>query len=157
MWLEFFKNYSYVIYSIVGWSYILLFIGWKDLKRLYPMAILGGLILFGASYWLIENNLYKFNISFLPILTIPFAFILWGASSGIIFVYYFKPNPIRRFLMIIGFSALVVLLEYFAESVKIVEHIGEFNDWDEFIFDTFMLSTLAFLITNFFKKRIEQA
>lgn len=154
--IDFFKAYPYVVYSILGWGYIFAFIRFKGLKRLWPMAIIGGLILFCSTYWLVSVGLYKISITFLLILGIPFFFILWGAASGIIFAYYLGEKPIRKTIVILGFAGLVVFMEQLVENAKKVEHMGKFNNIYEYVFDVIILSTLAFIILNFFKKRLNK-
>ena len=156
MLLKFFSSYPYVVYSIIGWGYIFVFIGVKGFKRLWPISILSALILFVATYWLINVGLYKSSITFLPIFGIPFFFILWGAASGIVFANYFYEKTYQRILSILGFSALTLGFEKLVELIKKVEHVGKFTDAHEYVFDVFVLSTLAFLMTNLFGNRLRK-
>lgn len=156
MLLKFFIAYPYVVYSIIGWVYIFAFIGLKGIKRLWPAAILGGLILFCATKWLMLVDLYKFNITFLLIFGIPFFYILWGAASGVIFAYYLGSTFLRRLIVILGFAGLVVFMESLVEKVLRTSHVGKFNDIYEYIFDVMILFVLAFLLTNLFKARLEK-
>ncbi|HEY5587184.1 MAG TPA: hypothetical protein VIK78_22205 [Ruminiclostridium sp.] len=156
MFLKFFTEYPHVVYSIIGWGYIFAFIRLKDIKRLFPIGILSGLLLFGATYWLVSLNLYKFNNSFLPILGIPFFYALWGTGSGIIFAYYFGEKPLRRFIIVLGFAGLVVFMESLAENVKSVEHVGKFNNIYEYVFNVMILSVLAFVMTNLYESRLRK-
>lgn len=155
MLLKFFTDYPYVVYSIIGWAYIFIFIRFKGVKRLWPMAILGAVILFGSTFWLISVGLYKFNINFLMILGIPFFYVLWGAASGVIFAYYLGEKFIHRIIAILGFAGLVVFMEALVENVERAQHMGKFNNIYEYIFDVIILSTFAFIITNRFQSRLK--
>lgn len=106
MILKFFVAYPYVVYSILTWGLIIIFLGFKAIKRLYPAALLGAIFIFGTTYWLIAVGVYKFNITFLPVFGIPFPFILWGAANGIIFAYYFGVKIYQRFLSILIFAGV---------------------------------------------------
>jgi len=154
MVLKFFISYPYVVYSIISWGYIFIFIRIKGIKRLWPISILSALLIFGATYWLVSVGLYKINIDFLPVFGIPFFFILWGAGNGIIYANYFGEKTYQRILAILGFSAVATVFEYILEHYKKIEHIGKYNEVHEFIFDAFILSTLAFLMMTLFKGRI---
>jgi len=156
MLLKFFTDYTYVVYSIIGWGYVFAFIRLKAIKKLYPIGILGALILFCATYWLVSVGLYKFNIKFLPILGIPFFYLLWGAASGIVFAYYFGEKPLQRFILIFMFSGLIVFMESLVEKVKSAEHVGKFNNIYEYVFDVIILSVLAFVMTNLFERRLRK-
>lgn len=154
MLFNFFKDYPFIVYSLITWSFILIFIKVKIVKILWPIALLGGGILFIATYWLTSINLYMFNNPFLPILGIPFFYILWGTANGLIFAYYYSEKSILRFISVFGFSALVVLTEALVEIVDKGQHLGKFNNLYEYIFNVFILCTLYFLMTNLFKNRL---
>lgn len=156
MIFKFFIAYPYVVYSIIVWGYIFAFIRIKGIKRLWPMAILGALILFSVTYWLVSVGLYKFNITFLPVFGLPFPYILWGAGDGIIFAYYYGDTLLKKVIPILGFSALVVLFESFVEDVKRVGHMGKFTNVHEYFFDVAALSLFAFLMTNLFGSRLRK-
>ena len=152
--MKFFISYPYIVYSFITWVYIFIFIKLEGIKRLWPISIVSAIILFISTYWLILLNLYRFNISFLSILGIPFFYILWGAGSGIIFANYIGDKFYQKVISILGFSSVVVIAESIIENYKRVEHLGKFNNGFQFVFDIFILSMLAFLITNLFPNRL---
>lgn len=156
MLLKFFVAYPYVVYSIIVWGFVLIFIGLKGIKRLWPVSIMSAAMIFGATYWLVSVGLYKFNINFLPVFGIPFFFIFWGAGNGIVFANYLGARMYQKILSILGFSAITIYFEMFVENVKRVGHTGRFNDVYEYVFDVFILSTFAFLITNLFGDRLKK-
>jgi hypothetical protein len=156
MLLKFFIDYPYVVYSIISWGFVFLFIRWKGIKRLWPAAILGAVLIFTAFYWLVSVGVYKINITFLSVFGIPFFFILWGAGNGIIFANYIREKAYQRIILILGFAAIIVSFESFVEHFKRVQHLGMFNDVYEFIFDVLILSAFIFLATNFFGKRLRK-
>lgn len=156
MLFKFFIDYPYVVYSIIVWGYIFVVIRIKGIKRLWPVSILSAIVLFSLTYWLVSADLYKFNINFLPILGIPFFYILWGAGSGIIFAYYYGETFFMKAFPVLGFSAIVVLFESFVEKVKRVEHLGKFTDVHEYVFDVLSLLLLVFLMENLFGSRLKK-
>lgn len=153
--LKFFKDYPYIVYSIISWGYVFIFIRWKGIKRLWPASILGALLIFISFFWLISVGIYKTNITLLPIFGVPFFFIFWGAGNGIIFANYIREKVYQRIFLILGFAGLTVLFEFFVEYYKRVEHLGKFNDVYEYIFDVIILSTFVFIATNLFGKRLK--
>jgi len=154
MLLKFFIAYPYVVYSIISWGIVFIFIGIKGIKRLWPVSIVGALLLFSATYWLVSVGLYKINIDVLPILGIPFFYIIWGAGSAIVFANYLGEKSYHRILAILGFAAGILTLERLVETYGRVQHMGRFNEVYEYVFDVFLLTVLAFLITNLFRKRL---
>lgn len=152
--LKFFIDYPYVVYSIITWGFVIIFLGFKEIKRLWPVSILSAVMVFVAAYWLAAAGAYKFNINFLPVFGIPFFFILWGAGDGIVFAHYFGEKTYRRFLSILIFAGLTVGFEHFVERYKRVEHLGKFTDVTEFVYDVIILAAFAFLITSLFGSRL---
>lgn len=152
---QFFINYPYIVYSIIAWGYILLFIKWKGIKRLWPAAILGSLILFSSTLWLITVKLYQFKITLLLIFGIPFFYILWGAASGVIFAYYYRKQWYLKLFAIFGFSGIVLAVEFIVELAKRTKHLGGFTNFHEYIFDILILTLLAYILEIFFKDRLE--
>lgn len=154
MLLKFFKDYPYVVYSIISWAFVFIFIRWKGIKRLWPAAILGAVIIFASLYWLIAVGVYKSNITVIPVFGIPFFLILWGAGNGIILANYIRGKAYQRILLILAFAAITVGFESLVEHYKKVQHMGRFNDVYEYVFDVFILSAFIFLATNLFRKRL---
>lgn len=153
--IQFFKDYPYVVYSILGWGFILIFIRLKPIKRLWPIGIMGALILFVSTKWLVTAGVYKFNIDFLPIMGIPFFYLLWGASSGVVFGFFYRKKLYIKALLIFGFPLVVLGLEQLVENVGRVEHLGKFTIWHEYIFDVIILMTLAYVMENIFPNRLK--
>jgi hypothetical protein len=154
MLLKFFKDYPYVVYSIISWGYVFLFIGWKGIKRLWPAAIIGAIMIFAALFWLISTGVYKSNITFIPIFGVPSFLILWGAGNGIVLANYIRKEAYQRILLILGFAVITVGMESLVEHYKRVQHLARFNDVYEYIFDIFILSVFIFLVTNLMRKRL---
>lgn len=154
MILKFFIDYPYIVYSIFTWGFIFIFLGFKEIKRLWPVSILSAVTIFIAVYWLVAVGVYKSNIEFLPIFGIPFFLVLWGAADGIVFAHYFGDKTYRRFLSILIFAGITVGFESLVEYYKRVEHLGKFTNGSEFVYDVIMLSALSFVMTSLFGSRL---
>jgi hypothetical protein len=152
--LKFFIDYPYVVYSIFTWGFIFIFLGFKEIKRLWPISILSAIMIFIAVFWLVAAGLYKISINFLPVFGIPFFFILWGAANGIVYAHYFGEKIYQRFLAILIFAGITVGFESLVEYYKRVQHLGKFNDIIEFVFDAIILSALSFIMTSLFGNRL---
>lgn len=153
--LKFFRDYPYIVYSILTLAYVFIFIRWKGIKRLWPASILGASLIFIAFFWLISVGVYKTDITLIPIFGVPGFFIIWGAANGIVFANYIRDKFYQKVLLILGFAGITVLLESFVEYYKRVEHLGKFNDVYEYIFDVMILTVFVFTATNLFGKRLK--
>lgn len=153
---KFFIDYPYVVYFIITCVFIFIFLGIKEIKRLWPISILSAFTIFVAAYWLVAVGVYKMDISFLPVFGIPFFFILWGAADGIVFAHFFGQKLFQRLISIIVFAGITVGFENLVEYAKRVKHLGKFNDIYEFVYDVIILSALSFLMTSLFGSRLKK-
>lgn len=156
MLYNFFFSYPYVVYSIIGWAYVFVVVKPRNIKILWPMAILSAAILFGSTEWLISIVAYRFNINFLPILGIPLFYIIWGASSGLVYIYHARGSIYKRLVLTILFPMLLLVMEKFVENANRVEHLGKFTDIHQFVFDISILLSFAYLSDNIFRERINR-
>jgi hypothetical protein len=154
MLLKLFIDYPYIVYSIIALIFILFILRWEGIKQVYPASIIGAVNIFAGIKWLTMVGLYKINITLLPVFGVPFFLILWGALSAMVFAYYLRKSYKGLFTIVI-FSGLTTLMEMLVELYKRVEHLAKFNNVYEFIYDIFLLSTLAIIMIVLFPKRVK--
>jgi hypothetical protein len=138
-------RYVEVIYSLIVWSFALIFIKPRRIKELLPVGILSAIILFFSFTFLISLQVYKFNFAMLWIYDIPVFFLVWGFGSGIIYIHYLKKHFNWQFPITLLFTAVTLLLEFFAEKLGVATHLGSFTELHEAYLDFLSLAALLWI------------
>jgi hypothetical protein len=122
--------------------------------RIWPIAILATLVLFGTELFFTTLNQYKFNNPFIPIYGIPLFHLIWGAGSGLIFVFFLKKEFWKKLVIILVFTIFVEIFEYISSQIGNHSMFGNYNIVYHFIQDFVILSFLAWISEGMFKERI---
>lgn len=147
-------RYINVIFAILVWAAGFIIIKPKKVIELWPIALLAALVLFGTELFFTSLNLYKFNNPFLPIAGIPLFHLIWGAGSGLIFIYFMKKEFGKKLAIILMFTVIVEIFGYFSFQVGNHSMFGNFNRVYHSVEDFIVLSFLVWIAEGMFKKRI---
>jgi len=147
-------RYINIIYAAIVWVVALIIIKPKRIKELLPISILSALVLFVFEMFLHGLDLAMFNNPFLPIADTPFFHLIWGAGSGLIFVYFMKKEFKKKVLVILIFALLTGIFGFISEKVGNHNHLGNFNDLYNFMFDYVTLVFLIWIAEGLFMRRI---
>lgn len=141
-------------YSVIVWSFALIFIKPRRIKELLPVGIISTIILFFSFTFLISLNVYRFNVALLWIYDVPIFFLVWGFGSGIIYIHYLKKYFNWQFPIILLFTVFTLLFEFFAEKLGVAKHLGSFTELNEAYLDFLTLVTLLWVSNGLWGNRI---
>lgn len=147
-------SYIHIIYAVIVWGFVFVFIKPERIKELMPVSILAAIILFITEYFLISLNLYRFNNPMLSIGDIPLFHLLWGAGSGIVVLNYMKKGFTKKVVLIIFFTIITLIFEYFAESIGAASHLSNFSEIHDAFQDLIILITLVWVSEGLWGNRI---
>jgi hypothetical protein len=147
-------RYINVIYAVIVWAAALIIIKPKRILKLWPISLLAALALFGTELFFTSLKQYKFNNPFLPIVGIPLFHLIWGAGSGLIFIYFMKKEFGKKLAIILVFTIVVEIFGYFSSEVGNHHMLGNFSRVYHFVENFITLSFLAWISEGMFKDRI---
>lgn len=147
-------RYINVIYAVIVWAAALIIIKPKRIVDLWPISILAALVLFGAELFFTTLDQFKFNNPLLPIAGIPLFHLIWGAGSGLVFIYFMKKEFGKKLVIILVFTIFVEIFRYFATQVGNHSMFGNFDLVHHFVENFIVLSFLAWVSEGMFKERI---
>lgn len=143
-----------IIYLIIAWGFIALFIKPQRIKELLSISIIGFIVLFFTEKYLVTLGLYEFTNPSLPIFGIPLLHLLWGAGSAIVFMNFMPKNFIKQIFILLIFTIVTMVFEYFPEHMGLTKHLGKFTEIHDAIQDFISLILVLWLSEGFFRKRI---
>ena len=147
-------RYVNIINAVIVWAVVFIVIKPKRIKELLPIAVLSALILFVFEMFLHGLDLAMFNNPLLPIAGTPFFHLVWGAGSGLIFVYFMKEEFSKKIFVILIFALITGVFGFISEKVGNHSHLGKFNDLYNFAFDYVTLVFLIWIAEGLFMRRI---
>lgn len=143
-----------IIDAVIVWLAVFIIVKPKRAKELLPVAVLSMLVLFGIEMFVQALELTKFNNPFLPVAGIPLFHLLWGAGSGIIFVYFMKKEFIKKAFIIFVFTFIAGIFGYISEKIGNHSHMGNIHDTYNYILDYLTLVFLIWAAEGLFMKSI---
>lgn len=149
-----FWRYIYILYVIITYGAAFILMKPKRIKEMLPIALIGILVLFLTEEYLITLGLYTFPNAILPIFGIPFFHLLWAGAAAMILMNYMPLDYSRKLLVILAFTLLTMIFEYFPEHHDKAQHLGKYSEIHDSIQDFISLILVVTLSEGFFGKRI---
>ena len=151
--MEIFR-YTHVFYLILTCLFALLFIKPKRIIELLPVAVLSVIILTIVDVFIIHLNLYQFNKPLVNIFGAPLFHLLWAGAAGIVFVNYMKPGFARKFVTVIFFTIITLILEFISEKAGVASRLGNYNILTSAFLDFATLVMLLWISEGLYGNRI---
>lgn len=147
-------RYTHLIYFILTWLFVLIFIKPKRIKELIPIAVLSVLILTVVDVYIISLNLYQFNNPLVNVLGAPLFHLLWAGAAGIVFVHYMKPGFAKKFVTVIFFTIITLILEFISEKAGVASRLGGYSILHSAFLDFATLVILLWISEGLYGNRI---
>lgn len=147
-------RYTHLFYFILTCIFVLIFIKPKRIKVLLPIAIASVLTLTLVDVYIISLNLYQFNKPLFNVLGAPLFHLLWAGAAGIVFINYLKPGFTRKFVMVIFFTTITLILEFIAEKAGVASRLGSFSILHSAFLDFMTLVVLLWISEGLYGNRI---
>lgn len=147
-------RYTHLFYCIATWLFVLVFIRIERIKELLPIAIISMLALMITDQFVISTRLYKFNNPLVDVMGAPLFHILWASAAGIVFINYMKPDFTSKFVMIVLFTTITLILEFIAEQAGVATRLGNYNIIHSIFVDSGTLIALLWISEGLYGERI---
>ena len=149
-----FWQYIYITYLIITYGAAFILMKPKRIKEMLPIALIGIIVLFLTEEYLITLGLYKFPNAILPIFGVPFFHLLWAGAAAMIFMNFMPVDFAKKLLVILVFTLLTMLFEYFPEHHDKAQHLGKYSEIHDAIQDCISLILVVWFSEGLFGKRI---
>lgn len=147
-------RYTHIFYFLFTWIFAFIFIRLKRIKELFPVVVLGVIVLTAVDLYITSLGLYQFNKPVFNILGTPLFHLLWGGAAGIVFIHYMKPGFINKFVNVIFFTIITLVLEFAAEKAGVAQRLGGYSYLHSALLDFSALIALLWISEGLYGSRI---
>ena len=147
-------RYTHIFYLLFTCIFVLVFIGPKRIKELLPVVVLGIVVLTAVDLYITSLNLYQFNKPVVNILGTPLFHLLWGGAAGVVFIHYMKPGFINKFVNVVFFTIITLVLEFAAEKAGVAQRLGGYSYLHSALLDFSSLVVLLWISEGLYGSRI---
>lgn len=147
-------RYTHIIYFAATWIFVFIFIGFKRIRELLPVAVLGVLTLTTVDLYVTSLGLYQFNKPVVNILGTPLFHLLWGGGAAVVFIYYTGQGFNRKLVNVIFFTIITLILEFIAEKAGVAQRLGNYGYLHSAILDFSSLVVLLWISEGLYGNRI---
>lgn len=147
-------RYTHVFYLVLTVLFVLIFIKPKRIKELWAIAVLSIIILMVVDICIVSLKLYQFNNPLVNVLGAPLFHLLWAGPAGIVFIYFMKPGFTRKFVTVIFFTIITLILDFIAEKAGVASRLGGYNILHSTLIDFASLVTLLWISEGLYGNRI---
>jgi len=149
-----FLRYTHIIYFAVTWIFVFIFIGFKRIRELLPVAVLGVITLTVVDLYITSLGLYQYNNPVVNILGTPLFHLLWGGGAAIVYIHYMRPGFSRKFVSVIFFTIVTLTLEFIAEKAGVAQRLGSYSYLHSVLLDFAALVILLWIAEGLYGRRI---
>lgn len=147
-------RYTHIIYFAVTWIFVFIFIGFKRMRELLPVAVLGVITLTVFDLYITSLGLYQYNNPVVNILGTPLFHLLWGGGAAIVYIHYMQPGFSRKFVSVIFFTIITLVLEFIAEKAGVAQRLGNYSYLHSAFLDFAALVILLWIAEGLYGRRI---
>ena len=147
-------RYTHVFYFVFTWAFVFIFIKLKRIIELIPVAVLSILALTVVDVYIISLNLYKFNNPLVNVFGAPLFHLLWAGAAGIVFIHYMKPGFVNKFVLVVLFTVITIIIEYISEQTGVASRIGNYSVIHSALLDFSTLVVILWISEGLYGKRI---
>lgn len=147
-------RYTHLFYFAFTWLFALIVIKPRGIKKLIPVAILSILALTLVDVYIISLGLYQFNKPLINVFGAPLFHLLWAGAAGMIFVYYMKPGFTRKFVTVVFFTIITLVLEFISEKAGVASRLGNYSILHSAFLDFATLVSLLWISEGLYGRRI---
>ena len=147
-------RFTHVFYFAFTWLLAFVVIKPRRIKELLPIAILSILALTLVDVYIISLGLYKFNNPLINVLGAPLFHLLWAGAAGIFFVNYMKQGFAKKFVMVVFFTIITLLLEFISERAGVASRLGNYSILHSAFLDFATLVILLWISEGLYGNRI---
>ncbi len=124
----------------------LVFVPFKEWKRLYPVGIFGILLAFCINSKLIDLGAFSFSGEAAQIYDVPLAYLLSFFPGGVLFAHFWFRSWTGRLMYIFLTSFIFFVLEYITVIFGMYQHI----EW--FLIDSIILKLIGLTVFLWFSE-----
>ena len=147
-------RYTHIFYFAFTWIFIFIFIKPSRIKELLPIAVLGVITLTVVDLYVTSLGLYQYNSPVVNILGTPLFHLLWGGGAGIVFIHYMKPGFNHKFINVLFFTMITLVLEFIAEKAGVAQRLGNYSYLHSILLDFAALVILLWVSEGLYGNRI---
>ena len=147
-------KYTHLFYFLATWIFVFIFIRPKRIKELIPIAVLGVIALTVVDVYITSLNLYQYNNPLVNVLGAPLFHLLWGGGAGIVYIHYMKPGFTRKFVNVIVFTMITLVLEFISEKAGVAQRLGSYSYLHSALLDFGTLVVLLWVAEGLYGNRI---
>ena len=134
----------WVIVAAVIWLFILLFIRFGGIKKLWSIAVWSLLLAYILNQMFVMKGFYLFQQAYYSYQGIPLAYFLGAAGAGIILIRFLPEERWWQLVYLVFFAAASSGIEYFAVEKGYLEYI-QWSLYRSFIFRLIAYITITWL------------
>ncbi len=147
-------RYTHVFYFVFTWLFAFIVMKPKRIKELLPIAVISILTLTLVDVYIVSLGLYRFNNPLVNILGAPLFHLLWAGAGGMIFVNYMKTGFTKKFVTVVFFTIITLILEFIAEKAGVASRLGSYDILHSAFLDFASLIMLLWISEGLYGNRI---